>query len=97
MRVDCTRCARMSRCRGDVDGCGSVDPVDSGLCQAAYGSERVDDLCKCDMDCDGQINPVDTGIIQSLFGTCVPQEPDCPGFGLYQGDNTDCEDNRCEP
>ena len=68
-----------------------------GLCQAAFGSERVDDLCKCDMDCDGLINPVDSGIIQSLFGTCVPHEPDCTGFGLYQGDNTDCEDDPCEP
>jgi len=97
MRVDCTRCARMSRCRGDIDGCGNVNPVDSGLCQAAFGSQHLDDLCKCDMDCDGQINPVDTGIIQSLFGTCVPHEQDCPGFGLYQGDNTDCEDNPCEP
>jgi len=54
----------------DVDGDGQVNPVDSGLVQAAFGSAEESDLRQYDVDCDGQINPVDSGIVQSLFGTC---------------------------
>ena len=82
---------------GRRDWDGQVNPVDSGLCAVAYGSRRLDDLCSCDIDCDGQINPVDFGLIKSLYGLRLPREPECPGFGNYQGDNTDCEDNPCEP
>jgi hypothetical protein len=66
------------QCDGDVDGDRQVNPVDSGLVQAAFGSSDEQDLCNYDMDCDGQINPVDSGIVQSLFGTCEPVREVCP-------------------
>ena len=65
-------------CDGDVDADGQVNPVDSGLVQAAFGSVDESDLCQYDMDCDGQINPVDSGIVQSLFGTCNEPRAVCP-------------------
>ncbi len=65
-------------CDGDVDGDGQVNPVDSGLVQAAFGSADRSDLCSYDLDCDGQINPVDSGIVQSLFGTCEAPRDVCP-------------------
>ena len=66
------------QCDGDVDGDGQVNPVDSGLVQAAFGSVDEQSLCNYDMDCDGQINPVDSGIVQSLFGACDPVRNVCP-------------------
>ncbi len=65
-------------CDGDTDGDGQVNPVDSGLVQAAFGSNDEGDLCQYDVDCDGQINPVDSGIVQSLFGTCEEPREACP-------------------
>ena len=65
-------------CDGDTDGDGQVNPVDSGLVQAAFGSTDEGDLCRFDIDCDGQINPVDSGIVQSLFGTCLEPREACP-------------------
>ena len=65
-------------CDGDTDGDGQVNPVDSGLVQAAFGSSNEQDLCQYDVDCDGQINPVDSGIVQSLFGTCNTPRSVCP-------------------
>jgi len=64
-----------------VDGDGQVNPVDSGLVQAAFGSADEADLCQYDVDCDGQINPVDSGIVQSLFGTCNAPRAACPPNG----------------
>jgi len=61
-----------------LDGDGQVNPVDSGLVQAAFGSTDETDLCQYDIDCDGQINPVDSGIVQSLFGTCEAPRAVCP-------------------
>ncbi len=77
---DCRRCVRVPEwlCDGDVDGDGQVNPVDSGLVQAAFGSVEDQDLCNYDLDCDGQINPVDSGIVQSLFGTCEEPRNACP-------------------
>ena len=66
------------QCDGDVDGDGQVNPVDSGLVQAAFGSTDEQDVCNYDVDCDGQINPVDSGIVQSLFGTCEAPRDFCP-------------------
>ena len=66
------------QCDGDVDGDGQVNPVDSGLVQAAFGSLDERDLCNFDLDCDRQINPVDSGIVQSLFGTCETPREVCP-------------------
>jgi hypothetical protein len=66
------------QCDGDVDGDGQVNPVDSGLVQAAFGSTDEQDVCNYDMDCDGQINPVDAGIVQSLFATCDEPRNVCP-------------------
>ena len=66
------------QCDGDVDGDGQVNPVDSGLVQAAFGSTDESDRCQYDVDCDGQINPVDSGIVQSLFGTCERPRAVCP-------------------
>jgi len=66
------------QCDGDVDGDGQVNPVDSGLVQAAFGSADEQNLCNYDVDCDGQINPVDSGIVQSLFGQCDPVRDACP-------------------
>ena len=76
-------CRRNPRwqCDGDVDGDRRVNPVDSGLVQAAFcaaGECDGSDLCQYDMDCDGQINPVDAGIVQSLFGTCQRARAVCP-------------------
>jgi hypothetical protein len=65
-------------CDGDVDGNGAVNPVDSGLVQAAFGSTDEQDLCNYDLDCNGAINPVDAGLVQSLFGTCDPPRDECP-------------------
>ena len=65
-------------CDGNVDGDGQVNPVDSGLVQAAFGSGDEQALCNYDVDCDGQINPVDSGIVQSLFGTCDAPREACP-------------------
>jgi len=62
----------------DVDGDGQVNPVDSGIVQANFGSTDEQALCNYDVDCDGQINPVDAGIIQSLFGTCRQPRESCP-------------------
>ena len=66
------------QCDGDTDGDGQVNPVDSGLVQAAFGSTDETDLCQYDIDCDGQINPIDSGIVQSLFGTCNAPRAACP-------------------
>jgi len=66
------------QCDGDVDGDGQVNPVDSGLVQAAFGSTDDQALCNYDVDCDGQINPVDSGIVQSLFGSCEAVRSVCP-------------------
>jgi hypothetical protein len=68
-------------CDGDTDGDGQVNPVDSGLVQANFGSTDEQDLCNYDVDCDGQINPVDSGIVQSLFGTCNAPRAECGGGG----------------
>ncbi len=78
--VRCPSCVRDPEwmCDGDVDGDGQVNPVDSGLVQAAFGSAEESDLCHYDVDCDGQINPVDSGIVQSLFGTCNAPRDVCP-------------------
>jgi len=65
-------------CDGDVDGDGQVNPVDSGIVQAHFGSQEGLALCNYDVDCDGQINPVDSGIVQSLFGTCEEPRSVCP-------------------
>ena len=73
----CTRDPQW-QCDGDTDGDGQVNPVDSGLVQAAFGSTDESDLCQYDIDCDGQINPVDSGIVQSLFGTCEAPREECP-------------------
>ena len=61
-----------------MDGDGQVNPVDSGLVQAAFGATDEGDICQYDMDCDGQIYPVDSGIVQSLFGSCEPPRGECP-------------------
>ena len=69
------------QCDGDVDGDGQVNPVDSGLVQAAFCSTvrcTPEALCQFDMDCDMQINPVDAGIVQALFGTCEAVRGVCP-------------------
>jgi hypothetical protein len=55
-----------------------VDPVESGLAQAAFGSIDEQDLCNYDMDCDDQIYPVDVGIVQLLFGTHEAPLAACP-------------------
>ncbi len=80
-------------CDGDVDGDGQVNPVDSGLVQAAFGSSDEADLCQFDIDCDGQINPVDSGIVQSLFGTCDAPRDTCGSGAWFEGEN--CEDFEC--
>jgi hypothetical protein len=69
------------QCDGDVDGDGQVNPVDSGLVQANFGSNDEQALCNYDMDCDGQINPVDSGIVQALFGSCNAPRDECGGGG----------------
>ena len=97
-------------CDGDVDGDGQVNPTDSGLVQAAFGSTDERDLCQYDIDCDEQINPLDSGLVQALFGTCDPPRPPCftpercevlvesecqVREGLFLGGGTDCEGDPC--
>jgi len=97
-------------CDGDVDGDGQVNPVDSGLVQASFGSDDERELCQYDLDCDGQINPVDAGLVQSLFGTCDAPRPPCfaeehcavlaesecrAREGLFLGGGTGCEGDPC--
>jgi hypothetical protein len=68
-------------CDGDVDGNGTVNPVDVGLIQSGFcavGQCDAQDLCQYDMDCNDTINPVDVGIVQSLFGVCDPPREVCP-------------------
>lgn len=79
-------------CDGDVDGDGQVNPVDSGIVQAHFGSEQPDALCNYDVDCDGQINPVDSGIVQSLFGTCDSPRASCFGAEWFAGAVCECVD-----
>jgi hypothetical protein len=67
-------------CMGDVDGNGTVNPVDVGLIQAAFCSQGQcpeQALCQYDIDCNDVINPVDAGIVQSLFGQCAPPNDPC--------------------
>jgi len=61
-----------------LDGDGQVNPVDSGLVQAAFGSTDEQDRCQYDIDCNGLIEPKDSGIVQSLFGTCDAPREVCP-------------------
>ncbi len=97
-------------CDGDVDGDGQVNPTDSGLVEAAFGSTDREDLCRYDIDCDEQINPLDSGLVQALFGTCDPPRPPCftpercevlvesecqVREGLFLGGGTDCEGDPC--
>jgi hypothetical protein len=68
-------------CDGDVDGNGTVNPIDVGLVQAAFCAPEDcsdDDLCQYDIDCNGAINPVDSGIVQLLFGACEEPRDVCP-------------------
>jgi hypothetical protein len=68
-------------CDGDVDGDGTVNPMDYGLVQGAFcveGDCDPNDLCQYDLDCNGAINPVDAGIVQSLFGVCEEPRDVCP-------------------
>jgi hypothetical protein len=76
-------------CDGDVDGNGTVNPVDVGLVQAAFCAPEGcpdDDLCQYDLDCNGAINPVDSGIVQSLFATCDPPRGTCEAETDTDGD-----------
>jgi hypothetical protein len=79
---ECEGCVRDPAwvCDGDVDGNGTVNPVDVGLVQAAFcvAGECTDDaLCQYDLDCNEAVNPVDVGIVQSLFGTCDDPRETC--------------------
>jgi len=82
-------------CDGDTDGDGQVNPVDSGLVQAAFGSTDANDLCSYAIDCDGQINPVDSGIVQSLFGVCQDPRDVCTTGGVFLGCDVTCDDDPC--
>lgn len=67
--------------RRDGDGDGQVNPVDSGLVQAAFCTGDncpAEALCQYDLDCDGEINPVDSGIVLSLLGSCESPRGVCP-------------------
>jgi hypothetical protein len=69
------------QCDGDVDGNGTVNPVDVGLVQSVFcpaGQCSDDVLCQYDQDCDGAVNPVDAGLVQSQFGVCDPPPDTCP-------------------
>lgn len=72
-------------CPGDVNGDGTVNPLDAGFVLARFGEDPCDRDCTADANCDGVINPLDSGFVLARFGPCDPDEPsvhcvmDCPG------------------
>lgn len=60
-------------CEGDVNGDGSVDPLDSGFVLARFGCEYPDDGINClaaDANGDGNVDPLDSGFVLARFGDC---------------------------
>ena len=60
-------------CEGDVNGDGSVDPLDSGFVLARFGCEYPDDGMNClaaDANGDGNVDPLDSGFVLARFGDC---------------------------
>ena len=66
-------CDAIGLCDGDVNGCGSVDPLSSGAILQRLGLDPCEDsLCQYDVNCDGAIDPLDVGYVMARFGTCNP-------------------------
>lgn len=64
---------RLIACDGDVNGDGTVDPMDSGFILARFGCDYPDDGINClaaDANGDGIVDPLDVGYVLARFGTC---------------------------
>jgi len=60
-------------CEGDVNGDGTVDPLDSGFVLARFGCPvgTGDSSCDAaDANGDGFVDPLDTGFVLARFGKC---------------------------
>jgi hypothetical protein len=76
-------------CDGDVDGNGTVNPLDVGAVMSAFCTAGLcpgEDLCQYDLDCSGAVNPTDAGIVLSLLGTCNAPRPPCNVPRDFDGD-----------
>ncbi len=97
-------------CPGDLDGDLDVDSADLNILLADFGCEGAG--CTGDVDGLGGTNSLDLNILLANFGnTCFQEgacclfngdceivpEAFCVGFGVYQGDDTNCGDVRCAP
>ena len=65
-----------SVCCGDANGDASVDTLDTGMIEAAYGLTDEESLCQFDINCDGTIDTIDVGLAQAAFGECAPESAD---------------------
>ena len=60
-------------CQGDVNGDGTVDPLDSGFVLARFGcpvGEGDPDCDIADQNTDGTVDPLDVGFVLARFGPC---------------------------
>ncbi|MCH7721370.1 MAG: right-handed parallel beta-helix repeat-containing protein [Planctomycetes bacterium] len=60
-------------CEGDVNGDGTVNPLDSGFVLARYGCpvNTGDPSCDdADVNYDGMVDPLDSGYVLARFGEC---------------------------
>jgi len=62
-----------SPCPWDLNGTGSVDPVDVGIVKQNYGCPvgTGDPVCDaCDLSGNGSVDPVDVGVVKQNYGPC---------------------------
>ena len=60
-------------CEGDIDGDGSVDPLDSGFVLSRFGCDVGTGDPNCDtgdQNGDGLVDPLDVGFVLARFGPC---------------------------
>lgn len=60
-------------CDGDVNGDGTVDPLDSGFVLARFGCSvgtGDPDCDSADPNGDGNVDPLDVGFVLARFGAC---------------------------
>jgi len=68
-----TRDYLLSVTAADLDGDGTVDPLDSGYVQARFGCPVGTGNRDCDLadaNADGVVDPLDVGYVLSRFGLC---------------------------
>ena len=60
-------------CEGDVNGDGTIDPLDAGFVLARFGCPVGTGDADCDaadVNEDGTVNPLDSGFVLARFGEC---------------------------